>query len=88
MTVMQRYKEASRSIRSIIRSPVSDSLPLRIYNPPQERISMKYDPLSKMGVRDIPIYAFPVYDIPRGRKLARDRIPINRISHPLALRNK
>jgi hypothetical protein len=85
---MQRFKETSRSIRSIIRSPVSDSLQLRISTPQERRSMMKHDPQSTIGVRDIPIYAFPVYDIPRGRKFADNRVPINRILHPLALRNK
>lgn len=46
------------------------------------------DPMKGLGVRDIPIYSYPMYDIPRGRRLAVDSVPINRIVAPTTIRTQ
>ena len=56
-------------------------------NRPIEKIMRKSsDSLDGLGVRDIPMYAFPVRDIPRLEKGGGYR-PINRILSPPAIRN-
>ncbi len=86
MSVRIRLEHISGTIRRLRGSCTNSRLTPELSR--EVSYTTSIDPLKGLCVRGIPIYTYPLYDIPRGRRFGTEHVPINKVVAPISLRTR